>query len=131
MDFKVFDTKKLDEYSRRAREQWGNTAEYKEFEEKTAGQSADQQLSMAEEFMQIFAEFGQMMTLDPSDEAVQVQVKKLQDHITENFYTCTKEILNGLGKMYCAGGEFTENIDNAGGPGTAEFTARAIEVYCR
>ena len=53
------------------------------------------------------------------------------DYITEHFYTCTKEILNGLGKMYSAGGEFTENIDRAGGSGTAEFTAKAIEVYCR
>lgn len=131
VDFKAFDTKKLDEYSRRAREQWGKTPEYKEFEEKTAGQSADEQRSMAEEFMQIFAEFGQMMGLAPSEETVQTQVKKLQDYITDHFYTCTKEILGGLGKMYCAGGEFTENIDNAGGTGTAQFTAEAIEIYCR
>ena len=131
MDFKVFDTKKIDEYSKRAREQWGKTPEYKEFEEKSKGRSAEEDLAMADNFMKIFAGFGQMMTMEPSDEAVQAQVKKLQGYITENFYTCTKEILSGLGKMYCAGGEFTENIDKAGGQGTAEFTARAIDVYCR
>ena len=130
VDFKVFDTKKIDEYSKRAKEQWGKTAEYKEFEEKTSGMSNEEQLDMANEFMQIFTEFGQMMPADPSDEKVQNQVKKLQDYITEHFYKCTKEIINGLGKMYSAGGEFTENIDNAGGSGTAEFAAKAIEIYC-
>ncbi|MBQ2846582.1 MAG: MerR family transcriptional regulator [Firmicutes bacterium] len=131
VDFKVFDTKKIDEYSKRAKEQWGKTPEYKEYERKMQNMSDEDELAMVDEFMQIFAEFGQMMALEPSDEEVQVQVKKLQDYITEHFYTCTKEILNGLGKMYSAGGEFTENIDRAGGSGTAEFTAKAIEVYCR
>jgi len=130
VDFKVFDTKKIDEYSKRAKEQWGKTPEYKEYEKKTQNMSDEDELAMVDEFMQIFAEFGQMMALEPSDEEVQVQVKKLQDYITEHFYTCTKEILNGLGKMYSAGGEFTENIDKAGGSGTAVFTAKAIEVYC-
>ncbi len=130
VDFKVFDTKKIDEYSRRAKEQWGKTPEYKEYEKKTQNMSDEDELAMVDEFMQIFAEFGQMMTLAPSDEVVQAQIKKLQDYITEHFYTCTKEILSGLGKMYSAGGEFTENIDRAGGSGTAEFTAKAIEVYC-
>ena len=130
VDFKVFDTKKIDEYSKRAKEQWGKTPEYKEYERKMQNMSDEDELAMVDEFMQIFAEFGQMMALEPSDEEVQVQVKKLQDYITEHFYTCTKEILNGLGKMYSAGGEFTENIDKAGGSGTAVFTAKAIEVYC-
>jgi len=130
VDFKVFDTKKIDEYSKRAKEQWGKTPEYKEYEKKTQNMSDEDELAMVDEFMQIFAEFGQMMSLEPSDEAVQTQVEKLQDYITEHFYTCTKEILNGLGKMYSAGGEFTENIDRAGGSGTAVFTSEAIEVYC-
>ena len=130
MDFTVFDTKKMDEYAKRAKEQWGKTAEYKEFEEKSKGWTDKDQQNMANDFMQIFVEFGQMMSLEPSDEKVQLQVKKLQDYITEHFYHCTKEILNSLGKMYAGGGEFTENIDNAGGEGCAEFTAKAIEIYC-
>ena len=130
MDFTVFDTKKMDEYAKRAKEQWGKTAEYKEFEEKSKGWTDKDQQNMANDFMQIFVEFGQMMSLEPSDEKVQLQVKKLQDYITEHFYHCTKEILNSLGKMYAGGGEFTENIDNAGGEGCAEFAAKAIEIYC-
>ena len=130
MDFTVFDTKKMDEYAKRAKEQWGKTAEYKEFEEKSKGWTDKDQQNMANDFMQIFVEFGQMMSLEPSDEKVQLQVKKLQDYISEHFYHCTKEILNSLGKMYAGGGEFTENIDNAGGEGCAEFTAKAIEIYC-
>lgn len=130
MDFTVFDKTKLDEYAKRAKEQWGKTAEYKEFEEKTSGMSDEEELDMATELMQIFSEFGQMMDLEPSDEKAQAQVKKLQEYITEHFYTCTKEILSGLGKMYAGGGEFTENIDKAGGEGTAEFTNKAIEIYC-
>ena len=55
----------------------------------------------------------------------------MQDFITQNYYTCTKEILAGLGKMYAGGGEFTENIDSYGGEGTAVFTAKAIEIYCK
>ena len=67
---------------------------------------------------------------DAKSELVQTQVKKLQEFITEHYYTCTKEILNGLGSMYACGGEFTENIDKFGGEGTAVFVAKAIEIYC-
>lgn len=129
MDFSVFDTKKIDEYSKRAKEQWGKSSEYKEFERKAQNWSEEDQQIMINDFMQIFAEFGQMMTLEPSGEKVQSQVKKLQDYISEHFYQCTKEILSSLGNMYTGGGEFTENIDKVGGVGTADFTAKAIEIY--
>ena len=130
MDFTVFDTKKIDEYSKRAKEQWGKIPEYKEFEEKSKDWTDEYQQGMLKDFMQIFVEFGEMKSMDPADEKVQLQVKKLQDYITEHFYNCTKEILSCLGKMYSGGGEFTENIDKAGGEGTAEFSAKAIEIYC-
>ena len=130
MDFTVFDTNKIDEYAKRAKEQWGKTEAYKEFEEKSKDLTDKDQQNVANELMQLFTEFGQMLSSDPSDEKVQLQVKKLQDYITEHFYNCTNEILLGLGKMYSGGGEFTENIDRAGGAGTAEFVTRAIEFYC-
>ena len=131
MDFTVFDTKKLDEYSKRAKEQWGKTSEYKEFEKKTENWNDEDQQIVINDFMQIFAEFGEMMSLEPSDEKVQLQVHKLQDYISEHFYNCTKKILSGLGKMYSGGGEFTENIDKVGGRGTADFVDEAIEIYCK
>ena len=80
--------------------------------------------------MALFAEFGAIKNGSPSSAEAAEQVRKLQRFITENFYNCTDEILLGLGKMYAAGGKFTENIDKAGGKGTAEFAAAAIEACC-
>ena len=80
--------------------------------------------------MALFAGFGRLRTQEPGDDAVQSQVKKLQEYITEHFYTCTPDILKGLGQMYAAGGEMTENIDKAGGKGTARFASEAIGIYC-
>ena len=131
MDFKVFDTAKLDEYTKRAKEQWGSTAEYKEFEEKSGKRTDADNERLMNETMELFVQFGKMRDRDPADSEVQAQVKRLQEFFCENFYNCTNEILSGLGKMYAGGGEFTENIDKAGGAGTAEFVHRAIEIYCK
>ncbi len=130
MDFKAFDTAKLDEYTKRAKEQWGSTAEYKEFEEKSGKRTDTDNERLMNETMELFVQFGKMRDRDPADSEVQAQVKRLQEFFCENFYNCTNEILRGLGKMYAGGGEFTENIDNAGGAGTAEFVHHAIELYC-
>lgn len=82
-----------------------------------------------EEFMQIFAEIGKIKHLEPDSQTVQSMIKKLQNFITENYYTCTDDILKGLGQMYIADERFKNNIDSAGGNGTAEFTAQAINTY--
>lgn len=130
MDFTAFDTKKIDEYSKQAKEQWGKTDAYKEFEEKSKDWTEDTSKNVAKDMMKLFVVFGEMKEKDPADDLVQEQVKKLQNYITEHFYHCTNEILFSLGQMYACGGEFTENIDKAGGEGTAEFTAKAIGIYC-
>ena len=131
MDFSAFDTKKMDEYAAQAKASWGDTDAYKEYEKKTEGLSKEQKNGLGIEMMGIFKEFGQLLSANPGDAPVQAQVKKLQDYITEHFYTCTYEILAGLGTMYAAGGSMTENIDKAGGKGTAEFVSKAIEIYCK
>ncbi|MBP7186765.1 MAG: MerR family transcriptional regulator [Ruminococcus sp.] len=130
VNFKAFDTSKLDEYSRKAKETWGNTPAYKEYEEKAKDRTKDEDSRLAESFMELFAELGGMRGLAPEDEKVQAQIKRIQDFITENLYTCTDDILRALGKMYSGGGEMTENIDEAGGKGTAELASKAIEIYC-
>ena len=130
MDFTAFDTQKIQEYTRQAKQQWGATSAYKEFEQKTAHQTAQEAANMGSRLMEILAVFGGMQHKSPAAPAVQTQVKALQAFITEHYYTCTKEIFAQLGQMYGAGGEFTANINAAGGPGTAEFAAKAIEVYC-
>ena len=130
MDFTAFDTQKIQEYTRQAKQQWGATSAYKEFEQKTAHQTAQEAANMGSRLMEILAVFGGMQHKSPAAPAVQTQVKALQAFITEHYYTCTKEIFAQLGQMYGAGGAFTENINAVGGPGTAEFAAKAIEVYC-
>ena len=131
MDFQVFNTTKMDEYTKKAKEQWGQTAEYKEYEEKTSKQSLEAQKQALQNFMLIFVEFGKMMDKKPEDSDVQLKVKEFQDYITDHFYKCSNEILKGLGEMYVSGGEFTENIDKAAGDGTAVFVAKAIDIYCQ
>ena len=130
MDFSAFDTKKLDEYAAQAKESWGKNEAYKEYEEKAKNWTEETEKNLEVQIMSLFAEFGEMKDLDPADEKVQAQVKKLQDYFTEHFYNCTPQILSGLGRMYAGGGEFTENIDSVAGKGTAEFVNRAIEIYC-
>lgn len=131
LDFKVFDTRKIDEYTRQAKEQWGNTPAYAEFEQKNKGRSKADQQSLNKDLMQIFVKLGGMMHLPAEDPAVQAQIKKLQDFITAHFYTCTNEILFGLGQMYGCDGEFTENIDSAAGAGCGAFAQKAIGIYCK
>ena len=130
MDFKAFDRSKLDEYSRKAKELYGNTPEYKEMEEKLKDRTAEEDKLLADRFMLLFKEAGEIKDMDPASPEAQDLVKRIQDYITENLYTCSNKILRGLGKMYSAGGDFTKNIDEYGGEGTAEFVDNAIQIYC-
>ena len=122
----------LKDMSIEARDRYGNTAAYREHEQKTKNYTKEKWAEANDGLMAIFAEFAackQNGTEADSNEA-QALVIKLQAHITENYYTCTDEILAGLGKMYVADERFKNNIDKYG-EGTAEFAADAIEVYCR
>lgn len=130
MDFSVFDTKKMDEYAKQAKEQWGKTPEYKEFAQKFQNRSKEEAQADGKGLMQIFEELGKLKDTPPGSVDVQEYVKKLQDYITEHFYTCSENTLFGLGQMYADGGEFTASIDRAGGKGTAGFAAEAIRIYC-
>lgn len=121
MSFLSFDKTELEEFTAEAKEKWGHTDAYKEYEQKHTN-SADK----TDEFMRIFAEIGKVKHLSPDCEEAQKLIKKLQNFITKNYYTCTDEILKGLGEMYVGDQRFKNNIDKAGGIGTAEFTAKAI-----
>ena len=131
MSLQAFDREKQKEYARRAKETWGGTEAYREFEKKDAGRAPEEKEEVNEGLMRIFREFGGLLALDPADAPVQAQVKALKDYITKHFYDCKPEILAGLGQMYAAGGEMTQNIDAAGGKGTAEFVGRAIEIFVK
>ena len=131
MNFRPFDTTKIDEYATQAKAKWGATDTYKEFERKTEGQTRNQMQATSEDLMDIFAQIGHIRHLSPAAPEAQALVAKLQTFITEHYYTCTPQILRGLGQMYIAGDSMTENIDKAGGPGTAEFANKAIEIYTK
>ena len=112
------------------RELYGNTAAYREHERKTKNYTKEKWAEANDGLMAIFAEFATCRNNGVSADSAEAQalVAKLQAHITENYYTCTDEILSGLGKMYVADERFKKNIDKYG-EGTAEFVAEGIRIY--
>ena len=119
-------------YETEARSRWVNTDAYREHEQKTKNYTKEKWAEANDGLMAIFAEFAACKANGASADSNEVQalVAKLQAHITANYYTCTDEILAGLGKMYVVDERFKKNIDKYG-DGTAEFTAEAIAVYCK
>ena len=133
MSFKEFDNSKIEEnkrkYSEEVKNRWGNTDAYKEYEKKTSSYDKNSWTTINEEMIEILKEFADNRNEDPNSNIVQSLVEKWRAYITSNFYNCTKEILSGLGLMYIGDERFKENIDKYG-EGTAEFMAKAIEIYC-
>ena len=123
---------KIDNYDLESRERWGETAAYHEHEKKTKGYTKEKWAEANDGLMAIFAEFAtcQANGAIPGSPEAQALVAKLQNHITANYYTCTDEILAGLGKMYVVDERFMKNIDKYG-DGTAEFASEAIALYCQ
>ena len=119
-------------YETEARERWGNTDAYREHEQKTKNYTKEKWAEANDGLMEIFSEFASCKDSGASADSAEAQalVAKLQTHITANYYTCTDEILAGLGKMYVADELFKKNIDKYG-EGTAEFASAAIEIYSR
>ena len=119
-------------YETEACSRWGNTQAYREHEQKTKNYTKEKWAEANEGLMAIFAEFSacKQSGADANSNEAQALVAKLQAHITANYYTCTDEILAGLGKMYVADERFKKNIDKYG-EGTAEFAAGAIAMYCQ
>ena len=117
-------------YSSEIRERWGETSAYREHEQKTKNYTKEKWAEVNDGLMAIFAEFAACKCGGASADSAEVQalVTKLQAHITANYYTCTDEILAGLGKMYVADERFKKNIDKYG-EGTAEFVGNAIAAY--
>ena len=122
----------MNNYETEARSRWGNTDAYREHEQKTKNHTKEKWAKVNNGLMAIFAEFAACKDSGVSADSAEARalVAKLQAHITENYYTCTNEILAGLGKMYIADERFKKNIDKYG-DGTAEFASKAIEAYCR
>ena len=117
-------------YETEARERYGDTVSYREHEQRTRNYTKEKWAEANDGLMAIFAEFAAFKDSGAGADSVEAQalVAKLQAHITANYYTCTDEILAGLGKMYVADERFKKNIDKYG-EGTAEFAAEGISIY--
>lgn len=131
LDFTAFDTTKLDDYAAQAKALWGKSDAYKEFEAKAGDRSQQEEQTLADGLMDLFRRFGALRKQSPDSGEAQALVAELQGYLTAHYYTCTPEILLGLGEMYAGGGSMTENIDRTGGPGTGAFVRQAIQIYCK
>ena len=120
----------MSDYKTEARSRWGATDAYREHEQKTKNYTKEKWAEANDGMMAIFAEFAACKDSGVSADSSEAQalVAKLQAHITENYYTCTDEIVAGLGKMYVADERFKKNIDKCG-EGTAEFASEAIAIF--
>ena len=129
---KAFDNSEFEKHKDEVKEKWGKTDAYREHAQRTKNYSKQKWNDLAAGMDHIMAEFARCMRKDetPDSAVAQILVKLLQNHITENYYLCTNEILAGLGQMYVADERFKNNIDKHA-DGTAAFICEAIEVYCR
>ena len=127
----TFDNSEFEKYKVEAQEKWGKTAAYRQHKEKAKHYSKQKWNELAERMDHIMAEFAFCMKKGdrPDSSEVQNLVQMLKNHITENYYLCTNEILIGLGQMYIADERFKNNIDKHAA-GTAAFICESIEVYC-
>ena len=125
----AFDNREFEKYKTEAQEKWGQTDAYRQHAERTKNYSKQKWDDLAEGMDHIMAEFAVCMRSGkrPDSDEAQRLVKLLQNHITENYYHCTNEILAGLGEMYVTDDRFRANIDKHG-DGTAEFIRQAIHT---
>ena len=128
---KAFDNSEFEKHKAEAKEKWGQTPAYEEHEEKTKHYSKEKWDNLAKQMNDIFAEFATCIKSGETADSAEAQnlVKRLQDHITQNYYICTDEILAGLGQMYIQDERFKNNIDKYA-DGTSAFVCEAIEFYC-
>lgn len=127
----TFDNSQFEAYKTEAKEKWGAADVCREYEKRSKDYTENNWQSVTDGMNDIFTQFARCKAQDEGEDsaAVQALAEKLQSFITENFYTCTKQILAGLGQMYVADPRFKANIDQ-NAPGTAEFVSRAIAIYC-
>lgn len=118
-------------YQAEVKQKWGATNAYEEYEKITKNYSKDKWKELSLEMNNIFKSFSDCMINKESfcSEKTQSLVKKLQNYITNNYYTCTNDILYGLGQMYINDERFKENIDQHY-EGTSYYVYDAIKYYC-
>ena len=131
MQFKEFDTTRIDEYTRRAKESWGDTPAYREFEQNVAERTVQESGDINNQLMALTAGSAHCKTCPSATPPCRRRPPSYKLSSPSTTTPAQRRFSPSLGQMYGAGGEFTANINAAGGPGTAEFAAKAIEVYCK
>ena len=129
LEFDNWDPKKIDDYQAQAETLYAKTEAWQEYQQKQKRRTPQQSKDVNSQVMEFFVELGTLRQLSPEAPEVHAWVKRLQSFFTEHFYTCTDQILRGLGEIYAGGGTMTENIDAAAGKGTGAFARAAIEAY--
>ena len=133
MDFKGFDKTEIEnarrQYAAEAKARWGTTEAYRESQVRTAKNTQEDWDSQTEEMNAIFRRAAALRSGDPAGDEAQALVGEWQGFISCHYYTCSKEILSGLGQMYTADERFRENLDRFG-QGTSGILSKAIAVYC-
>ena len=128
--FEGLDDATLKEYEREAKERWGETDAYKESARRAAKYNEADWGLIGAESADIYQQVANLMDSGqaPADAAVQAQIKRWNDHITQYFYRCTPDICRGLGEMYLVDQRFKNNLDKVR-PGLAEFLSQAMTYY--
>ena len=126
----AFDNSEFEKTKAEVKARWGDTAAYKQYEEKTESCSAQEWDTLAKGMDQIVEAFAVCIKNGKSAASAEAQalVQRLQSYITEHYYNCTNQILAGLGQMYVADERFRQNIDRHGA-GAAAFICAAIEAH--
>ena len=121
-----------EQYAEEAKQRWNSTDAYKESVQRTSSYSKADWANAYSALDDVLCGFAELKRngIDPDAEAARLQVERLQQCITDNYYTCTKEVLAGLGQMYVADDRFGKNIDKHG-EGTAAFISKCIGRYCK
>ncbi|MCK5128813.1 MAG: TipAS antibiotic-recognition domain-containing protein [Clostridiales bacterium] len=111
-----------------AKENWGDTEEYKQSIDKTSQYTKEDWDAIYADKDRIFNGFAQNMDKDVSSPDVVELVIAWQEHITKYYYECSNEMLAGLADMYINDARYKDSIDQYK-KGLAEFISDAIRTY--
>lgn len=120
-----------DQVAGEAKQLWGDTEAYKEYERRMADGTQKDQNALRDGMEKIMDGFAKLRAngVTPDHEKARTQVKKLRMFIDEHLYHCTDALLSGLGELYISDERFTKNIDKHG-EGTAAYISACIKSFC-
>lgn len=132
MSFEEFDMSEIEEYKKKyaqeVEEKWGQSDAYAQSHAKTSKYTKSDWKRLSEKSDAIMKKFAQARNEEVDGSNALAIVQEWKDFITEFYYDCTNEILEGLGQMYVLDERFTKNLDKYG-EGTAKFMSESIAAY--